>query len=100
MHYTTLMLLLPRVDSRADAKAVGDKLALLIGGDEPREITGWTYGKWINTGSAVEIGDTVDITNFTDWFSLKHVVVECQEGDRFLLVHKDKCKSVCVFNKR
>lgn len=69
----------------ADAKVVGDKLAPLIGGDEQREITGWIYGKWINTGNAVEIGDTVDITNFTDWYSLKHVVVECQEGDRFLL---------------
>ena len=69
----------------ADAKAVGDKLTSLIGGDEQREITDWVYGKGINTGSAVEIGDTVDITSFIDWFSLKHVVVECQEGDKFHL---------------
>ena len=69
----------------ADAKAVGDKLTPLIGGDEHVELTGWVYGKWINTGSAVEIGDTVDITSFTDWYSLKHVIVECQAGDKFLI---------------
>ena len=69
----------------ADAKAVGDTINNLVGGDEQVELTGWVYGRWINTGSAVEIGDTVDITSFTDWFSLKHVIVECQAGDKFLI---------------
>lgn len=90
----------------ADAKAAGDAIGDLddrqtvsegeitqiksdlediIGGEEQQEITDWIYGTWINTGNAVEIGDTVDITNLTEWYSLKHVIVECQEGDKFLL---------------
>lgn len=68
----------------ADAKAVGDKLAPLIGGDEQREITGWVYSKYINVANA-NIGDTVDITNVSSFYSLKYVVVDCEEGDKFLL---------------
>ena len=62
-----------------------DDLSELTGDEQQQEITDWIYGTWINTGNAVEIGDTVNITNLTEWFSLKHVIVECQEGDKFLL---------------
>ena len=68
----------------ADAKAVGDTINNLVSGDEQREITGWVYGKYINVANA-NIGDTVDITNVSSFYSLKYVVVDCEEGDKFLL---------------
>ena len=68
----------------ADAKVVGDKLAPLIGGDEQREITGWVHSKYINVATP-NIGDTVDITNISSFYSLKYVIVNCEAGDKFLL---------------
>lgn len=58
--------------------------AIIGGGAEQREIQ-FVYGSFINDGNAAEIGETVDLTNLTNWYSLKHAIVECQEGDEFLI---------------
>ena len=68
----------------ADAKAVGDTINNLVGGDEQREITGWVYSKYINVANA-NIGDAVDIANVSSYWSLKYVIVDCEAGDKFLL---------------
>ena len=67
-----------------EINGVKNNLNTLIGGEEPREITGWVYGKYINVATP-NIGDTVNITNISSFYSLKYVIVDCEEGDKFLL---------------
>lgn len=74
-----------KADLDAQVADINESLGVIIGGGtEQREIQ-FVYGSYINDGNAAEIGETVDLANLTVWYSLKHAIVECQEGDEFLI---------------
>lgn len=68
-----------------DLEQIQDDINQIIGDGTEQLAIEFVHGYGILIGDDVAIGDTVDLNNKEQWYSLKYAIVDCQGGDVFLL---------------